>query len=208
MTKLNAFFAAAIVAGAAIAAPANAAPTISFTPGSSVGAGYNVVQNFNGASGSYGVTGVQGSDYGIITGNVSGIGAVPNGSGTPYLAVFGGKSVTYTFANAVSNVAFDWGTASSDNVLTITDINGLATTYSVPNSSVPNGTNYNANGLLVSAANGPAIRSLTFASGSNSFEVDNIAVAVPEPATWGMMILGFGLMGVALRRRSTNVAFA
>lgn len=24
--------------------------------------------------------------------------------------------------------------------------------------------------------------------------------AVPEPATWGMMLLGFGAMGVALRR--------
>ena len=32
--------------------------------------------------------------------------------------------------------------------------------------------------------------------------------AVPEPATWGMMIMGFGLMGGVLRRRSTKVAFA
>ena len=28
-------------------------------------------------------------------------------------------------------------------------------------------------------------------------------VAVPEPATWGMMILGFGLAGGALRRSRT-----
>ena len=34
------------------------------------------------------------------------------------------------------------------------------------------------------------------------------APAVPEPATWGMMIMGFGLMGGVLRRRSTKVAFA
>jgi len=37
--------------------------------------------------------------------------------------------------------------------------------------------------------------------------------AVPEPATWAMMVGGFGLMGAALRRRSykqgkTQVAFA
>jgi hypothetical protein len=34
--------------------------------------------------------------------------------------------------------------------------------------------------------------------------------AVPEPATWGMMIAGFGVMGAALRtsRRSTKVSFA
>jgi hypothetical protein len=26
---------------------------------------------------------------------------------------------------------------------------------------------------------------------------------VPEPATWGLMILGFGLVGGAMRRRQT-----
>jgi hypothetical protein len=31
------------------------------------------------------------------------------------------------------------------------------------------------------------------------------ASAVPEPATWGMMILGFGLVGVLMRRRKSNV---
>lgn len=208
MTKFNSLFAVTTIAAAALASPAIAAPTITFTPGSSVGAGFNVVQSFNGAAGGYGLSGVQGTDYQIYTGNVSGQGAIPNNSGTPYLAVFGGKAVTYTFGTAVSNVAFDWGTASADNILTITDINGLATQYAVPNSTVPNGANYNKNGLLISAANGPAIKSLTFSAGSNSFEVDNIAVAVPEPATWGMMILGFGLMGAAMRRRSTKISFA
>lgn len=34
--------------------------------------------------------------------------------------------------------------------------------------------------------------------------------AAPEPATWGLMILGFGMVGAALRyrRRSTSVAYA
>lgn len=37
-----------------------------------------------------------------------------------------------------------------------------------------------------------------------------VAGAVPEPATWGMMILGFGLAGAALRRRriATRVSHA
>jgi len=37
------------------------------------------------------------------------------------------------------------------------------------------------------------------------------ASAVPEPTTWGMMLLGFGAMGYSMRRRSkveTNVQFA
>jgi len=31
---------------------------------------------------------------------------------------------------------------------------------------------------------------------------------VPEPATWGMMLLGFGLMGSSMRRRRTRTAVA
>ena len=49
--------------------------------------------------------------------------------------------------------------------------------------------------------------------GDNSAFIDGVSVAaaVPEAATWGMMILGFGAMGFAMRRRAkvrTNVSFA
>ena len=43
-----------------------------------------------------------------------------------------------------------------------------------------------------------------------NFQVDRIVVsqagAVPEPATWGMLIAGFGLVGAALRRRQAAIA--
>ncbi len=35
-----------------------------------------------------------------------------------------------------------------------------------------------------------------------------VASAIPEPATWAMMIAGFGLAGAALRRRRATVQFA
>ena len=35
-----------------------------------------------------------------------------------------------------------------------------------------------------------------------------IGPAVPEPATWAMMIAGFGMIGGVMRRRKTTVAFA
>lgn len=39
-----------------------------------------------------------------------------------------------------------------------------------------------------------------------NFEV--ATAGVPEPATWAMMIMGFGMIGGAMRRRSTKVVFA
>ena len=52
---------------------------------------------------------------------------------------------------------------------------------------------------LVSLQFGPA--------GSGGYTaIDNIAVvAVPEPATWGLMLMGFGAMGMATRRRRTSL---
>jgi hypothetical protein len=47
-------------------------------------------------------------------------------------------------------------------------------------------------------------------SGSLISSVDRPVAAVPEPATWAMMFLGFGMIGGAARYRSrkTNVAYA
>ncbi len=42
-------------------------------------------------------------------------------------------------------------------------------------------------------------------------ELDNVVVSsavVPEPASWALMLTGFGLVGAAMRRRSAKVAFA
>jgi hypothetical protein len=54
------------------------------------------------------------------------------------------------------------------------------------------------------------VTQVVFSSSGNSFELDNIAVAsaVPEPATWAMMIVGFGVAGGALRRRRLAPLFA
>ena len=50
--------------------------------------------------------------------------------------------------------------------------------------------------------------SLSGATGSNSFTILPAAAAVPEPASWAMMMMGVGVLGGALRRRRTVVAFA
>ena len=43
--------------------------------------------------------------------------------------------------------------------------------------------------------------------GSNS-EAFTLLSGVPEPASWAMMLGGFGLVGSAMRRRRTGIAFA
>ena len=42
-------------------------------------------------------------------------------------------------------------------------------------------------------------------SGDNTDSIAFDVVAVPEPTTWALMLLGFALMGAALRRRQQNV---
>ena len=52
-----------------------------------------------------------------------------------------------------------------------------------------------------------SLTGLQFRSNTNAFEFDNLAFgAVPEPATWAMMIGGFGLVGGAMRRRNRSTA--
>lgn len=45
-----------------------------------------------------------------------------------------------------------------------------------------------------------------FARVGGSLTLTNTAPVVPEPATWALFILGFGVIGSALRRRSTAVS--
>jgi len=41
-----------------------------------------------------------------------------------------------------------------------------------------------------------------------TYEPTGVEAPIPEPATWAMMIGGFGLMGGSLRRRRTSLRFA
>jgi hypothetical protein len=50
---------------------------------------------------------------------------------------------------------------------------------------------------------------ITLKAGASSAAVLYATTAVPEPATWAMMLGGFGLLGTAMRRRTkTTVSFA
>ena len=65
-------------------------------------------------------------------------------------------------------------------------------------------------------SSGPGTLALSFASNgfpAKDFVIDRVYVTstsslVPEPASWAMMVGGFGLMGAALRRKRANPLFA
>jgi hypothetical protein len=67
-----------------------------------------------------------------------------------------------------------------------------------------------AKGLV--ALNAGDILSFTMTRFPDGFDDGTIAVtlgsAVPEPASWALMIGGLGLVGMTMRRRSTTVSFA
>jgi len=41
---------------------------------------------------------------------------------------------------------------------------------------------------------------------TDTFTINILAAAVPEPATWAMMIMGFGMVGATMRRRNKPAA--
>lgn len=85
---------------------------------------------------------------------------------------------------------------------------------------VGNGVNFTS--TLVSTANGrtynvlfspstPSYSTFFFTSNrdtSDGYRLNSITAAVPEPATWAMMIGGFGLAGISLRRRRRSSGLA
>ena len=129
----------------------------------------------------------------------------PFGSFAPAVGSFDIDANTITF---FSNQNGNYGTTSGANAFngyrldfagrTITSLTLAAgTTYT------PNSFNFSGSSIFFDVSGqDPAGGQTVFAVG---------VAAVPEPATWGLMILGFGAMGFALRRRSatrTTVSFA
>ncbi len=155
----------------------------------------------------------------VVTGNsVDYIGsywAAQQGSRSIDLNGNGQGGIQQTFDTVVGqlyNISF-WLAGNTDNLPVIKNVQVGATgaansifTFDTTGFSAPSNMgwkNYN----YQFAATG-ASTTLSFASldaGSFGAALDNVSVsAVPEPATWAMMLLGVGLIGGSMRRRRTT----
>ena len=229
---------ATLCAGAVfLATPAHAAPEVSsivWNPQNTALPGYTtatVIQPFNTAQS------VQdGSTYQPISvaGQFSESTSVPTGNkrvayfNTPrlgmdgqYIGLVNGGTYDITLASPMQLFSFVFNSLDNADKVTLTFAD--ATTLVILGSDILNG------GKIIGLDNsqipaapddwgrvsydmqgGPGILSVAFHSGSGTLYLDSIAFATPEPGTWAMLILGFGLAGWQLRssKRRTKLALA
>lgn len=113
-----------------------------------------------------------------------------------------GISVTFTFDNPITAVGFDTRRMQNLSDLVLIGLGGQTVSPPV----LP---------LFLGYVSTTPFTTMTFtnqagASVGDGFSVDNLtfssSAAVPEPASWAMMIAGFGLVGTMVRRRRKLLA--
>lgn len=160
----------------------------------------------------------------LFTGSVDGVSAAPavpssasvyDGStgrdGTQYLSIQGGQTATLTIGGAgLSELSFYVGSLDTYNTLSFHYADGTAgpaingqtvADMTVVNQANGNQQSSNTNGRLTLTFDKP-IDSVTLGSNQNAFEISEVAGisgAVPEPASWALLIVGFGATGAVLR---------
>ena len=157
----------------------------------------------------------------IYTNSVGGVRAQPAGSTGGYGAVGPSNDQSSTVLDlssfgAISSITFLWGSVDTYNTLGILGT-GVSFGGGDQGVSPSNGdqTNPNSNRLVTLTFTGADrwnVTGLQFSSTGNAFEFDNVNVTtagVPEPASWALMLGGFGAIGSALRsRRKAALSFS
>ncbi|WP_414902611.1 PEPxxWA-CTERM sorting domain-containing protein [Sphingomonas flavalba] len=216
---MKAYLLAAAAGLAVLAAPAMAGVTVTthtngVNPGVDVGyagLGQTLLYDFDGASPTAGnLTG----NYTIFAAPGTGESAAPAGTpaGEHYLSVPNPEqngSADILLGGGYFSASFYWGSIDGYNTVEVLGANGnVIGTWT--GSALPTPTNANGNQsdftsnmrVNFTADGGDYITGFRLHSNGFAFETDTYAVgaAVPEPATWAMLLGGFGLIGGAMRR--------
>ena len=123
------------------------------------------------------------------------------------LGLYGFGGTDLTWAVATTNTPFN-------GALTFNNYDALTSTFTTFNSSTgADSTTYTTrsvnNGGLTGNLFLVAASSFDAAGSNDSFKLSSLkanVAAVPEPATWGMMMIGLGLAGAMMRRSKANTA--
>lgn len=217
---------------AAVAAPANAVTIVSNLLGApDVGppAGYNIVVDFepgwNSALNTVQVgevyTGPQSLAVPAQTGRAAPAGTPVGGSyqsvgsGTPATgsSFFDFSSILPDYRPYMTGFSLYWGSVDAYNTIQFFNKDGnLVQAFTgIQISNPANGgrteaaTNRRVTFGFTQAEN---ITGVKFLSTQDAFEFDDLALttSVPEPASWAMLIGGFGLVGASMRRRRSTMA--
>lgn len=194
---------------AAIAAPA-AAVNVSGASGVSVkfaqnvtalGDHSNIFQSFDDLP----VNSVLGTDTVVYNSDVADRGKKPIGTGNGnYASVLKGGSYTISLPSFSPVLSFLAGTIDAYNSVTLSFVdtaNNNQVSQATYSGSEFGGIGQDGRVTFDTGSSSFLISAVNFASTDYSFELDSIASAAPEPGTWAMMILGFGLAGAGLRSR-------
>lgn len=118
------------------------------------------------------------------------------------------NSLTFSLQNGFGFQTAEFNLVNgTETPLTVTILTSTGATRSFDLGQV-NGSNW----FAITADAGESITSATFnvtPGGFDSFRqlrLGGVAAAVPEPGTWALMLLGFGAVGVSMRRRRRSSA--
>lgn len=197
---MNTFAKLVLTAAAFTALPASAAVTIGgFTLDSGTFGGQNGVHSTGSQGPSPTITGIVNQEgSGVLFSTTSGNLSITGGGlatiqGDPLI-----ENLKVQFEHAWDKVTFAFAGDTGSFGLTV---NGTAL---FAGAACNNFCNYDGSNTQFTL-NGAGINTLAFTftpgiSSAKQFRVDGVS-AVPEPAAWGMMLVGFGAIGSAMRRR-------
>jgi hypothetical protein len=224
VSRLRLFALSAVAAlAAAVATPAAAVITVSNVAGNpdpGIPSGFTTVVTFDAPSAAGILNTISGA---VITaaGNTNGVRAAP--AGTPangvYQSVGTGGVSTFDFGGylpayrVLTGFSLYWGSVDNYNFVDFLRAdNSVVATFG--GAQLPRfdgnqtlGTTNPRVTFLISGLH--EVTKVRLRSTSNAFEYDTFAVttgSVPEPASWAMLITGFGLTGAMLRRRRALAA--
>lgn len=155
------------------------------------------------------ITGMMGVGTAAIYNPCCGVSGGPPGN---HFAAFGWGNETgvhsisqtlITQIGSLYSLTFDAGALGSGSQLLVTTAGGVTNAYSLTANNNLNSTFTNYGFNFVGTGSDKVTFAVTTSPDNIDAVVDNVSVqgAVPEPATWAMMLMGFGGLGAVLRRR-------